>query len=194
MAIEKLYQLHHEGPYDLLVIDTPASRTPLDFPDSPERPPRFVDSRSLQFFLRPGRLGLKVFGRGSGILFSVMKRVTGIDLLRDLSEFFQSFGDMASGIGERAERVGELLGARETTFVLVTSPQRDAIDEAVFFRRRLRESRLPFGGAVVNRVNEGTPGEDVSDDLVALLGKRLGRKVARHFEDPRRLPGHHPAA
>jgi anion-transporting ArsA/GET3 family ATPase len=86
--------------------------------------------------------------------------------------------------------VGELLGARETTFVLVTSPQRDAIDEAVFFRRRLRESRLPFGGAVVNRVNEGAAGEDVSDDLVALLGERLGRKAARNFEDTRRLAEH----
>ena len=190
MAIEKLYELHHEGRYDLLVLDTPPSRNALDFLDAPARLSRFVDSRSLQFFLRPGRIGLKVFGRGSGLLFSVLKRVTGIDLLRDLSEFFQSFGDMASGIGERAERVGELLGARETSFVLVTSPQRDAIDEAVFFRRRLRESRLPFGAAVVNRVNEGADGEDVSGDLAALLGDRLGRKVARNFEDSRRLAEH----
>jgi anion-transporting ArsA/GET3 family ATPase len=190
MAIEKLYELHHEGRYDLLVLDTPPSRNALDFLDAPERLARFVDSRSLQFFLRPGRLGLKVFGRGGGLLFSMLKRVTGIDLLRDLSEFFQSFGDMASGIGERAERVGQLLGARETTFVLVTSPQRDAIDEAVFFRRRLRESRLPFGAAVVNRVNEGAAGEDVEDDLAALLGERLGRKVARNFDDSRRLAEH----
>jgi anion-transporting ArsA/GET3 family ATPase len=192
MAMEKLYELHHEGRYDLLVLDTPPTRNALDFLDAPERLTRFVDSRSLQFFLKPGRLGMKVFGRGSGLLFSVLKRLTGIDLLRDLSEFFQSFGDMASGIGERAERVGELLGARESTFLLVTSPQRDAIDEAVFFRRRLRESRLPFGGAVVNRMNEGPSGEevDVSGDLEALLGEKLGRKVARNFEDHRRLAEH----
>jgi len=192
MAMEKLYELHHEGRYDLLVLDTPPTRNALDFLDAPERLSRFVDSRSLQFFLKPGRLGMKVFGRGSGLLFSVLKRLTGIDLLRDLSEFFQSFGDMASGIGERAERVGELLGARETTFLLVTSPQRDAIDEAVFFRRRLRESRLPFGGAVVNRMTEGPSGDDVdvSGDLEALLGERLGRKVARNFEDHRRLAEH----
>jgi anion-transporting ArsA/GET3 family ATPase len=191
MAIEKLYELHHEGRYDLLVLDTPPTRNALDFLDAPERLSRFVDSRSLQFFLRPGRLGLKVFGRGSGILFSVLKRVTGIDLLRDLSEFFQSFGDMATGIGERAERVGELLGARETTFLLVTSPQRDAIDESVFFRRRLRESRLPFAGAVVNRMTEGPSGEvDVEDDLTALLGDKLGQKIARNFEDHRQLAEH----
>jgi anion-transporting ArsA/GET3 family ATPase len=190
MAMEKLYELHHEGRYDLLVLDTPPTRNALDFLDAPERLSRFVDSRSLQFFLKPGRLGLKVFGRGSGLLFSVLKRVTGVDLLSDLSEFFQSFGDMASGIGERAERVGELLGARETTFLLVTSPQRDAIDESIFFRRRLRESRLPFGGAVVNRMNEGPAGEDVEDDLTALLGDKLGRKVTRNFEDQRRLAEH----
>jgi anion-transporting ArsA/GET3 family ATPase len=194
MAMEKLYELHHEGRYDLLVLDTPPTRNALDFLDAPERLSRFVDSRSLQFFLKPGRLGLKVFGRGSGILFSVMKRVTGVDLLSDLSEFFQSFGDMASGIGERAERVGELLGARETTFLLVTSPQRDAIDESVFFRRRLRESKLPFGGAVVNRMNEGPVDDeeelDVEDDLRALLGDKLGGKVARNFADQRRLAEH----
>jgi len=191
MAIEKLFELYHEGRYDLLVLDTPPTRNALEFLDAPERLSRFVDSRSLQFFLKPGRLGMKVLGRGSGLLFGVMKRVTGIDLLKDLSEFFQSFGDMAAGIEERAARVGELLGERETTFLLVTSPQRDAIDEAIFFRRRLRDQRLPFGGAIVNRMHEGAEaGPDVSDDLEALLGDKLGRKVARNFEDHRRLAEH----
>jgi anion-transporting ArsA/GET3 family ATPase len=191
MAIEKLFELYHEDRYDLLVLDTPPTRNALDFLEAPERLSRFVDSRSLQFFLKPGRLGLKVFGRGSGILFGVLKRVTGIDLLKDLSDFFQSFGDMASGIGERAERVGRLLGERQTTFLLVTSPQRDAIDEAIFFRRRLRDQRLPFGGAIVNRMNEGPESDaDVTADLEALLGERLGRKVARNYEDQRRLAEH----
>src|SRR4051794_25272771 len=193
MAMEKLYELHHEGRYDLLVLDTPPTRNALDFLDAPERLSRFVDSRSLQFFLKPGRFGLKVFGRGSGLLFSVLKRVTGVDLLSDLSEFFQSFGDMASGIGERAERVGELLAARESTFLLVTSPQRDAIDESIFFRRRLRESRLPFGGAVVNRVNEGAPGDGGEAALAPLLGEKPARRGARTPEAPRRPPEPAPA-
>jgi anion-transporting ArsA/GET3 family ATPase len=192
MAMEKLYELHHEGRYDLLVLDTPPTRNALDFLDAPERLSRFVDSRSLQFFLKPGRFGLKVFGRGSGLLFSVLKRVTGVDLLSDLSDFFASFGDMAQGIGERAERVGQLLADRESTFLLVTSPQRDAVDESIFFRRRLREAKLPFGGAVVNRLNEGPEGDfdEVEDDLRALLGDKLGGKVARNFEDQRRLAEH----
>jgi anion-transporting ArsA/GET3 family ATPase len=191
MAIEKLFELYQEDRYDLLVLDTPPTRNALEFLEAPERLSRFVDSRSLSFFLKPGRLGMKVLGRGSGLVFGVMKRLTGIDLLKDLSEFFQSFGDMASGIGERAERVGKLLGQRDTTFLLVTSPQRDAIDEAIFFRRRLRDQKLPFGGAIVNRVHEGgESGADVTEDLEALLGEKLGRKVARNFEDHRRLAEH----
>jgi len=116
--------------------------------------------------------------------------VTGVDLLRDLSDFFSSFGDMAAGIQERAERVAELLGDRRTTFIVVTSPQRDSIDEAIFFRRRLREGRMPFGGAIVNRVHDQELAEaeaDVADDLAALLGDKLARKVARNFEDYREL-------
>ncbi len=189
MAMEKLYELHHEDRYDLLVLDTPPTRNALDFLDAPQRLSRFIDSRSLQFFLKPGRLGLKVLGRGGSVLFSVLKRVTGVDLLRDLSEFFNSFGDMAEGIQERAERVGQLLGDRRTTFLVVTSPQRDSIDEAIFFRRRLREGRMPFGGAIVNRVvdQELLAEDDVADDVRALLGDKLGGKVVRNYEDHRAL-------
>jgi anion-transporting ArsA/GET3 family ATPase len=185
MAMEKLYELHQEERYDLLVLDTPPTRNALDFLDAPERLSRFVDSRSLQLFLRPGRLGLKVLGRGTGMLFSVLKGVTGVDLLNDLSEFFASFGDMAEGFRERAARVNELLADPATTFVLVTSPRRDAIDEAIFFHQRLRERGLPFGGAVVNRMSALAVQEDPVEEaeLEALLGVQLGRKVAGNLED-----------
>ena len=153
MAMEKLYELHQEARYDLLVLDTPPTRHALDFIDAPERMSRFIEGRSLQFFLKPGRLGVKVLGRSGGVLFSALKRITGIDLLQDLSEFFQSFGDMAQGFSERAQRVKELLGHRDTTFLLVTAPEREAIDEGVYFWRRLKEARLPFGGVVVNKVH-----------------------------------------
>jgi anion-transporting ArsA/GET3 family ATPase len=135
--------------------------------------------------------GVKAFGRGTGLMLAMLKRVTGSDLLRDLSEFFGAFGDMAIGIRERAGRVNELMADRSTTFLLVTSPRRDAIDEAIFFRRRLRESGMPFGAAVVNRVHEGVHetanADDVADDLVALLGAKLGRRVAHNFDDFRRI-------
>jgi len=181
MAMEKLYELHQEARYDLLVLDTPPTRHALDFIDAPERMSRFIEGRSLQFFLKPGRLGMRVVGRSGGVLFSALKRITGIDLLQDLSEFFQSFGDMAQGFSERAQRVKELLGQRGTTFLLVTAPQREAIDEGVFFWRRLKEARLPFGGVVVNKVhrdfvamNGAVAGTDSpEDDLIAELERFL---------------------
>jgi anion-transporting ArsA/GET3 family ATPase len=186
MAMEKLYELYQEERYDLLVLDTPPTRNALDFLDAPERLTRFIDSRSLQLLLRPGRTGLKLFSRGTSVAFSLLKRVTGVDLLQDLSDFFQSFGDMAEGFNERARRVNELLGDRRTAFIVVSSPQRESIDEAIFFQRRLRERRMPFAGAVVNRmVRLGTDATatDVEGDLAALLGDELGRKVARNLDD-----------
>jgi anion-transporting ArsA/GET3 family ATPase len=187
MAIEKLWELYHEGRYDLLVLDTPPTRNALDFLDAPKRLSRFIDSRSLQFFLRPGNLGMRVLGRGSGVVFALLKRITGIDLISDLSEFFRSFGDMAGGIRERAERVNELLSDKRTSFFLVTSPQRDAIDEAIFFHRRLRSARMPFGAAIVNRVHDlpdtAEDGAALEPDLTALLDEKLARKVARNFDD-----------
>ena len=142
MAMEKLYELYQEARYDLLVLDTPPTRHALDFIDAPERMTRFIEGKSLQFFLKPGRLGVRMLGRSGGALFSVLKRITGIDLLQDLSDFFQSFGDMATGFRDRARRVSELLAHRRTTFVLVTAPEREAIDESVYFWRRLTEARL----------------------------------------------------
>src|SRR3954452_25039773 len=114
MAMEKLHELHQEGRYDLLVLDTPPTRNALDFLDAPRRLSAFIDSRALQLFTTPGRLGLKVFGRGTGVVFSVMQRATGIDLLQDLSDFFKSFGEMSKGFRERAERVNALLADSRT--------------------------------------------------------------------------------
>jgi anion-transporting ArsA/GET3 family ATPase len=195
MAMEKLYELHQEARYDLLVLDTPPTRHALDFIDAPERMARFIEGRSLQFFLKPGRLGMRVVGRSGSVLFSALKRITGIDLLQDLSEFFQSFGDMAQGFSERAQRVKELLGQRGTTFLLVTAPEREAIDEGVFFWRRLKEARLPFGGVVVNKVHRDFVGELASgghdgvamtalnDELVRVLGDEdLAERVQENFE------------
>ncbi len=182
MAMEKLYELHMEGGFDLLVLDTPPTRNALDFLDAPERLHRFIDSRSLRFFLSPG---LRVLGRGSGLLFGVLQRVTGIDLLRDLSEFFTSFGDMSEGFRERAERVNELLGSDAATFVLVAAPRRDAIDDAIFFHRQLHERGMPFGGAVVNRFHDLSGG--AKSDLEETLDPELVAKIQANFDDYKAL-------
>jgi len=180
MAMEKLYELHALGEYDLLVLDTPPTRNALDFLDAPERLHRFIDSRSLRFFLSGTRGGLSLVKRGTAMMFAALRKLTGIDMLRDLSDFFASFGSMSEGFRARAERVIELLGSDATTFLLVTSPRRDAIDDAIYFHARLRERRMPFGGAVVNRFHD-VRGED--PDLVPLLGGELAAKVEANFAD-----------
>jgi anion-transporting ArsA/GET3 family ATPase len=184
MAMEKVYELHQEGRYDLLVLDTPPTRHALDFIEAPERMSRFIEGKSLQFFLKPGRLGIKLLGRSGGILFSALKRITGIDLLQDLSEFFQSFGDMAQGFSERAQRVKELLGDRRTTFLLVSAPERDPVDEAIYFWRKLKEAKLPFGGIVVNKVHPDyvQVAEDAGSDTAVEAIDRLVPELEQSFD------------
>jgi anion-transporting ArsA/GET3 family ATPase len=195
MAMEKLLELHESGEFDLLVLDTPPSRNALDFLDAPKRLARFIDGRGLRVFLAPGRFGLKIAGRGGSMLFSVLKKITGVDLLNDLSEFFANFADMASGFSERAQRVDKLLRGDDSTFLLICSPENEPVDEAIFFRRMLKEQNLPFCGAIVNKVRpdyyrakKQLP-DDVDEALAArimenyerqrLLGKRDAENILR---------------
>jgi HAD-hyrolase-like len=127
-----------------------------------------------------------VFGRGTGVAFSILRRATGIDLLEDLSEFFRSFGDMSQGFRERADRVNALLADRRTAFVLVTSPRQTAIDEAIFFHHRILDGGLPFGAVIANRVHE-VARDATTEGLAELLGEELARRVERNLDDYRRL-------
>ena len=190
MAMEKLYELHESGRYDLVVLDTPPTRNALDFLDAPGRLSRFIDSRSLQFFRASGRAGLGLFGRGAGALFSVLKRATGVDLLRDLADFFNAFGGMAEGFRDRAKAVELLLREDRTTFLLVTSPRAAAIADAGFFHDKLSESGMPFGATIVNRVREHVDVKATAaleTELSKLLDPSLARKVLRDVSDHNRL-------
>ncbi len=190
MAMEKLYELRQSGRYDLLVLDTPPARNALDFLDAPGRLSRFVDSRSLQLFRASSRAGLGFVGRGAGALLSVLERATGVDLLRDLADFFNAFGDMADGFRDRARHVEALLREDRTTFLLVTSPRAAATADARYFHRKLEESGMPFGGLIVNRVREpvaAVAGDELRDELAGLLDAKLARKAIRDLEDRNRL-------
>jgi len=177
-AIAKLYELDREGGFDLLVLDTPPSRNALDFLDAPDRLTDFFEGRALKVFLRPTGLGMKIVGRGTGVVFGVLKRVTGIDLLQDLSVFFRALGGLVDGFRERAKQVKRLLGDPSTTFLLVTSPEREPVDEAIFFWSKLKEARMPFGGLVVNRVHHDVLGDASPDDVAAALDGELDPKLA----------------
>src|SRR3954463_10975795 len=175
-AIAKLYELDQDGGFDLLVLDTPPSRNALDFLDAPQRLKGFFGGRAIRMFLRPAGLSGKVLGRGTGMVFGLLKRVTGVDLLQDLSVFFRTLGGMIDGFMERADRVGALLEDPATTFLIVTSPRHDPSEEAIHFRRKLAEAAMPFGGLVVNRVHKTQSGDGA---LPAALAEELGADLAR---------------
>jgi anion-transporting ArsA/GET3 family ATPase len=109
------------------------------------------------------------------MVFSLLKRVTGVDLLQDLSVFFRTLGGMIDGFTERADRVEALLGDPATTFLIVTSPRHDPAEEAIHFHRKLEEASMPFGGLVINRVHRA---EELNGAIPAALAKKLGRDLA----------------
>ena len=186
-AIAKLYELDREGRFDTIVLDTPPSRNALDFLDAPGRLTQFFEGRALKVFLAPTGLAARVVGRGTGMVFSIFSRVTGVDLIADLSVFFRALGGLIDGFRERARGVGALLTDPATTFLIVTSPEREPTEEAIFFAAKLREAEMPFGGLIVNRVQlEGLDGhrpEEVAELLGADLGERLAGRVAQNLAD-----------
>ncbi len=194
MAMEKLYEIWAEDRFDLLVLDTPPSRNALDFLEAPRRLMQFIEGRALQVFLRPTGFATRILSTGTAAVFSVLRRITGVDLLDDLAEFFQSFSGMIGGFQERAARVNELLADPATSFLVVCGPRGEPISEAVYFHRKLEESGLPFGGVIVNKVHydvssaAGTRSGDVRSELVAALGDpELADRVAANHNDFRAL-------
>ena len=184
-AVAKLYELHRDPRWDVVVLDTPPSRNALDFLDAPDRLTGFLDGRALQVILAPTGLAARVVGRGTSVVFSVMRKLTGIDLLEDLSVFFRSLSGLIDGFRRRAAGVKELLGDPDTTFLLVTSPEREPVEEAIFFHGRLRDAGMPFGGIIVNRVHRApeTDAEVARAELAGELGERLAGKVADTLRD-----------
>jgi anion-transporting ArsA/GET3 family ATPase len=156
MAMEKLYELHESGRYDVIVLDTPPTRHALDFLDAPRKMMGFMDEGVLKLFLTPSRMAGK-FGLGflkgsSALMFKVLERITGFEVLRDISDFINSFSGMHAGFRDRANKVEQFLRAGGSSFVLVTSPNPLTVEEARFFFWKLREYQMPFGGFIVNRV------------------------------------------
>jgi anion-transporting ArsA/GET3 family ATPase len=186
-AVAKLYELNQQGDFDLLVLDTPPSRNAMDFFDAPGRLTSFLEGRAIKAIVRPTGLGVRVLGRGASPLLGAVSRVTGVDLMSDLATFFGLLGDMTKDFSERAAQVQEMLHATTTAFLLVTSAQREPIDEAIWFRQTLEQSKLPFAGVLVNRVHHDLLGDAEPDGVEATLTSRLGpelaAKVAANFAD-----------
>ncbi len=158
MAMEKLYELHSEGGFDLVVVDTPPTRHALDFVDAPRRLYSFLENRVFRLVLAPTRAYLKAMTFAANALLRTISRVAGSEIVEDAIAFFRAFEGMEEGFRERARRVEDLLANPGTAFVLVVAPREDSIDEARFFTRRLAEGSIPVSALVVNRLlpNFGT--------------------------------------
>jgi anion-transporting ArsA/GET3 family ATPase len=161
MAMEKLGQLRAradaEGTWDLIVVDTPPSRSALDFLDAPQRLGSFLDGRFIRLLMAPARTGGRVFSRAVGVGFnvvnSVLHRVLGAEMLRDVQTLVGALDTMFGGFRERADQTYKLLQAPGTAFIVVAAPEPDALREASFFVDRLSSERMPLAGLVLNRVH-----------------------------------------
>ena len=192
MAVERLYELADEGLFARVIVDTPPTAQALDFLDAPQRIVAFLDSGALRVALQPwfderGRLRptrrLGVLGRGVEAFFDA---VVGLDLLRDMAEFFQAFAPLFDGFRQRALAVQALLRRPATAFVLVASPAEERIPDTMFFARKLTERGLRLAAVVINRIHpllsvQGgrvAPAWAEQRRLLAWLGERDARGAA----------------
>ncbi|MQA05770.1 MAG: AAA family ATPase [Streptosporangiales bacterium] len=162
MAMEKLGQLRAADEWDLIVVDTPPSRSALDFLDAPERLGRFLDGRFIRLLVGPaksgGRTYLKMLTAGFGMVTGALTKVLGTQLLKDAQTFVTALDTMFGGFRERADATYRLLQASGTAFLVVAAPEPDALREASYFVERLSRDSMPLAGLVLNRVHPLDPG------------------------------------
>jgi anion-transporting ArsA/GET3 family ATPase len=157
MAMEKLGQLHTEaeaaGRWDLIVVDTPPARSALDFLDAPEHLSALLDGRFLRLLLHPTRGPLRLMGAGFSMMSAAMTKILGAQIISDVQTFVRAFEALFGGFRQRATSTFELLSSRHSTFLVVATPNHDALREAEYFVDRLTEEGMPLSGMVINRVH-----------------------------------------
>jgi anion-transporting ArsA/GET3 family ATPase len=185
MAMEKLGQLRArseaEGRWDLVIVDTPPSRSALDFLDAPRRLGSFLDGRFLRILAAPAKAGgrayMKVISAGFGVFTNVLSRVIGGQVLTDIQTFVGSVDTLFGGFRQRADETFHMLQAPDTAFLVVAAPERDALREASYFVERLESENMPLAGLVLNRVQTTTvPELDVA--MATAAAARLEAQTA----------------
>src|SRR5690348_14167823 len=208
MAMEKLGQLRRSDSWDLIVVDTPPSRSALDFLDAPQRLSRFLDGRLLRLLVAPaklgGRTGMRMLNAGFGLVTGVITKIIGSQLLRDVQTFVSAMDTMFGGFRERADYTYRLLRAPGTAFLVIAAPEPDALREASYFVERLERDEMPLAGLIVNRVHrspaarlsaarslaaaEALQGLDDSESsALGIAALRLHAERMRQAESERRL-------
>ena len=192
MAAEKLYQLHCDERFDLVVVDTPPTRNALDFLDAPATLTRFINHRLFRLMMLPARGGMRVLNIAAQPLLRTIGKVVGGDVLADAIAFFQAFEGMEAGFRDRAEAVSALLHSPKTSYVLVASARADTVVEAMYFAGRLVDSHLAVGAVVINRLQprfgDATPAEAAAAaDAAAAAGDADLAEMWRNLGELRAL-------
>jgi anion-transporting ArsA/GET3 family ATPase len=183
IAMERLYEIHAEGTYDLIIVDTPPTRNALDFLEAPSRMADFFSSRFLRLITAPARS--RLINIATKPFYQVADRILGTQFLQDIAEFFILFQTMYDGFVERAEAVTRLLHDKRTTFIVVSTLESAPLHEADFFIDALSEKRFHLGAVVLNKVlpsylldeTAAKVAEELcrqSDNLAKKLGKEAG--------------------
>jgi anion-transporting ArsA/GET3 family ATPase len=177
-AVAKLVDLERTGGFDVVVLDMPPSRHALDLVNSPRRLTPFLDSRAYRAFKGPAGIGLGVLGRGASPLVGGMRRLSGAEVLADASTFFRLLGEMSDDFSRRATQVEVMLRSPTTAFLLITTAEREPIDETISLAGTLVEGRLPLTGVVVNQVHESLGSKPSQSDLDGLLTRWFSSDLA----------------
>jgi anion-transporting ArsA/GET3 family ATPase len=189
MAMEKLYELHGDARFDLVVVDTPPTRNALDFVEAPRRLTRFLDNRLFRLLMVPARTGIRAVNIATQAFLRTVGKVVGSDVVTDAVTFFQTFEGMEDGFRQRAAGVSRLLVDPTTAFVLVASPRRDAVRETEFFAEKLGEAGIAVQALVVNRMHprfSPSPSESV---VAAAAGSPLAPLLRNMAELSRMADG-----
>lgn len=153
MAMEKLFELTNLHDFDLVVVDTPPTRNALDLLEAPERLVKFLNARVFRYFLAPTGVYLKVVGAAGRGVLKMVARAIGSEVIDDAAEFFLAFEGMYDGFEQRARTVSRILHDERTAYVLVSSPRKDAAEEASYFADRLIERGFGVSALIVNRTH-----------------------------------------
>ena len=181
MAMEQLYELHEEGGFDLLILDTPPSQHALDFLEAPIRLQRFFDNTVFKAVMGSSRVMGKI-GKGllrrDSVVFKGLNRFVGADVFASILEFLQGFGSMTDGFVKRAIKVQNLLESEAVSFVIMTGPDSGTLQEGMLFQQRLKKKGLSVGQFVINRIRPSFV-EDVDDGLEDALSRSLNSESHR---------------
>src|SRR6476619_379633 len=175
MAMEKLSTLAATGQFDLIIVDTPPSRSALDFLDAPQRLSSFMDGRMIKLLATPSRGVMKIVGAGFALFSKAVPTILGGQMLQDAAQFVQLFEDMFGGFRQRAQATYELLRAAGTKFVVVSICEADSLREASYFADRLRAEHMPLAGLILNRTHP--PLADLPAGQAEVAAEKLGRSA-----------------